>query len=325
MRGRHEIVVQNSRLQYKFVVERNITVLRGDSATGKTTLIDMIAAHQRTGEQSGVRVHSDRPCAVLTGLNWEINLAALHDSIVFIDEGETFVRTKEFARAVEDSDNYYVIATRSSLPNLPYSTKEIYGIKNKSGNRYQGTRRLYAEFFPLCDTASALGTPDRPDLVVVEDTNAGFAFFADYFGRYGIRCISAGGKSKVFRTLCEQEYANALVIADGAAFGPEIEQVLSLRNVHSIAVYLPESFEWVILRADLLKDAEIREILENPAPHIAGEEYFSWERYFTDLLTRRSRGTYLEYNKRKLNENYLQSAEQAAIGRVLPEMGLQRE
>ena len=73
----------------------------------------------------------------------------IHDSIVFIDEGDKFVASEDFARAVKNTDNYYVIATRASLFNLPYSIKEIYGIKNVSGNRYQGTKRLYAEFYPL--------------------------------------------------------------------------------------------------------------------------------------------------------------------------------
>ena len=54
MKGKYEVIVQNRRLQYKFTINRNITVLRGDSATGKTTLIDMIAAYQQNGAASGI-------------------------------------------------------------------------------------------------------------------------------------------------------------------------------------------------------------------------------------------------------------------------------
>ncbi len=149
MKGKYDITVKSRRIQYKFTVLRNITVLRGDSATGKTTLIDMIAAYQENGEASGVTVQSKKQCTVLTGIRWQENLAMIHDSIVFIDEGDKFVASEDFARAVKNTDNYYVIATRASLFNLPYSIKEIYGIKNVSGNRYQGTKRLYAEFYPL--------------------------------------------------------------------------------------------------------------------------------------------------------------------------------
>lgn len=42
MKGKYHIVVQNNRLRYELDVKRNITILRGNSATGKTTLINMI-------------------------------------------------------------------------------------------------------------------------------------------------------------------------------------------------------------------------------------------------------------------------------------------
>ena len=176
----------------KFTLERNITILRGDSATGKTTLIDMIAAFQRGGKDSGVTIQSAKPCVVLTAFHWQITLSQIQDSFVFIDEGDAFVKSPEFATTIKETDNYYVIATRASLFNLPYSTKEIYGIKNKSGNRYQGTKRLYSEFYPLCNTD--IHRIAKPDVVIVEDSNSGYSFFKNVFDEYAIPCISAQGK-----------------------------------------------------------------------------------------------------------------------------------
>ena len=49
MTGKYEVIVNSRRLQYKFTINRNITILRGDSATGKTTLIDMISSYQQNG------------------------------------------------------------------------------------------------------------------------------------------------------------------------------------------------------------------------------------------------------------------------------------
>lgn len=157
MKGRHEIIVRNRRVQYKFTLERNITILRGDSATGKTTLIDMVATYQESGTQSGVEVRADKPYVVLTAPNWQKILPDIHDSIIFIDEhgrneqNRHFTTSQDFAVAAQHSDNYYVIATRADLYNLPYSIEEIYGIRNTSGNRYQGTKRLYAEFYSVYD------------------------------------------------------------------------------------------------------------------------------------------------------------------------------
>ena len=124
MKGKYEIVVSDKRLQYKFTLERNFTILRGDSATGKTTLISMIYAYQRNQAGSGVTIQSDKKCVVLDAVNWQINLKQIKDSFVFIDEGDSFVKSDEFANAIRGTDNYYVIATRASLFALPYSVKE---------------------------------------------------------------------------------------------------------------------------------------------------------------------------------------------------------
>lgn len=42
MKGKHKVVVSTKRLKYEFELRRNLTIIKGDSATGKTTLVDMI-------------------------------------------------------------------------------------------------------------------------------------------------------------------------------------------------------------------------------------------------------------------------------------------
>ena len=66
MRGKYSITVKNNILCYRFEIRRNITIIKGDSATGKTTLIDMIRDYY-DGEQSGVSLHCAKTCAVLDG------------------------------------------------------------------------------------------------------------------------------------------------------------------------------------------------------------------------------------------------------------------
>ena len=45
--------------------------------------------------------------------------------------------------------------------------------------------------------------------------------------------------------------------------------------------------------------------MQTPSDYIDSKEYFSWERYFTALLTEKTAGTYLNYTKKALNEAYL--------------------
>ena len=62
-----------------------------------------------------------------------------------IDECNRFIKSEDFAVRVKESDNYFVIVTRDDLPNLPYSVKEIYGIR-ESG-KYAGLKQVYNEFY----------------------------------------------------------------------------------------------------------------------------------------------------------------------------------
>ncbi len=303
MKGKYSVFVQNNRLRYEFTISRNITIIRGDSATGKTTLLDLLNAYDRDGDSSGVLVKCDVPCVVIGGQRWEENLQFIHNSIVFIDECNRFVKSEDFAVRVKESDNYFVIVTRDDLPNLPYSVKEIYGIR-ESG-KYAGLKQVYNEFYCLYgEVADAELTQES--LVIAEDSNAGFEFFSGLCDEK-IECISANGKSNVFKALQEHREERVLVIADGAAFGCEMEKVMQLIKIgRRIVLYLPESFEWLILNAGIFDDSELKAILNAPSEYVDSKEFFSWERFFTDLLVKKSRGTYLQYNKRSLNKAYLQ-------------------
>ena len=65
MKGKYSVFVQNNRLRYEFTISRNITIIRGDSATGKTTLLDLLNAYDRDGDSSGVLVKCEVPCVVI--------------------------------------------------------------------------------------------------------------------------------------------------------------------------------------------------------------------------------------------------------------------
>ena len=122
-------------------------MIRGDSATGKTTLINLLEQAAVLGESSGVEVFCERPCRTLSGNDWNVGLPNIHEQIIFLDEENRFVKSQEFAAAVKASDNYFVIITREDLPNLPYSVDEIYGI-HISG-KYHDLKRTYNELYRI--------------------------------------------------------------------------------------------------------------------------------------------------------------------------------
>ena len=229
-------------------------------------------------------------------------LGTMHDSIIFIDEDNEFLPTDEFARAVRESDNYYVIVTREGLPNLPYSVEEIYGVRESK--KYASLKHVFNEFYHIYGNIE-IGKTVFPDKVIVEDSNSGYEFFKGISAKKKYTVASAGGKSNVFTEIMNCSECNILVIADGAAFGAEMDRVMKLARKKGILLYLPESFEWMILKSDLVSFKNLNLILENPENYIESSQYFSWERFFTSLLISITKDTYLKYSKRKLNESYL--------------------
>lgn len=232
MKGKYKVIVRNNKLHYEFEIKCNITIIQGDSATGKTTLINMLRQAENLGESSGVDVLSNVPCRILEGVSWKLILQNTVGTIFFIDEENAFINTEEFAAEVRGSDNYFVLITRENLYNLTYSVEEIYGLY--ASGRYQNTKKIYQQMYRI---------------------------YSDI-------------------------------------------QELPIK---------PESFEWIVLKSGLIDDREIRKILETPELFIDSKKYFSWERFFTNLLIEKTKNSYLQYRKSAINKTYLHSKNKEKI------------
>ena len=60
MVGAYRVVIQNKKIKFDFEIRRNITILRGDSATGKTTLVEMIREYEELGPDLSL-IHISEP------------------------------------------------------------------------------------------------------------------------------------------------------------------------------------------------------------------------------------------------------------------------
>ncbi|MBQ3919006.1 MAG: ATP-binding protein [Oscillospiraceae bacterium] len=303
MKGKISFSIKNRQIAFKFVLERNITILTGDSGTGKTKLINMVRNYSREGKASGITLKCDKPCIVLDDNNWDIILQRTSSSIVFVEESTRFLSKHEFAKAIADTDNYYVFVTREPLPQIPYSIDAIKQmIRNDSKPKIE---KLYGKV----SVNDISGFPY--DVVIVEDSKAGFLFFTNAAGKWDVKCETANGKSNILTVLKKRREGRILVIADAAALGSEISELMRFKSLSNkkIDLFLPESFEWLILKSAVFgRNANVKEILNDPAKYIESKEYFSWERYFTALLVKESKNREnLKYpaNKRKLPSGYL--------------------
>jgi hypothetical protein len=303
MTGKHHVEIKNRDAVFKFDLNRNITIVKGDSGTGKTTLFEMVADYTRLRESSGVNISCDKQCAALIDTDWKNQLSGLNDCIVFIDEGAEYLKTKDFAGTIKNSGNYYVIFNRESLHALPYSVDEIYEIK--ASGKYHSFKRLFKSSSKHIYYRDKAATKLKYDTLLTEDSKSGFQLYQNYFSGSDIKCFSSSSNSSIFSWLKENNEKKVLVIADGAAFGSEIDRILKLDSSSNIRLCLPESFEWLILKSGLIKTDNINAVLENPSEYIECSEYFSWENFFEKYLIDNTVNTPFQYAKREINPIYL--------------------
>ena len=318
MKGSHRIIVESRKVKYDFIVKRNITILTGNSGSGKTVLIDLIRDYRRYGADSGVFLSCDCECRTLDNEDWERQLEEASNSIIFIDEGNRFLTSKRFAELVQQSDNYFVLATREKLPMLPYSVNEIYGFR-QSG-KFHEARKKYNEIYNMYGEISEQNRID-PQFVITEDSNSGYEFFRELSNQKKIECIPSCGKSNIIKSLQNSENIDGtrLVIVDGAAFGSEMRDVSEYINtVGDVVLYAPESFEWILLSSNTIPNSNVASILQQPGNYIDSKEYASWERFFTAVLIMQTQNDPVwAYSKRKLSNVYLSSKVMSAVKKVM--------
>ena len=315
MKGAYQIRVKNNRNSYSFELRRNITILRGESGRGKTTLFDMIYEYNRFGKNSGVAVSCDRELIALAGDDWETIIDKHPGTIIVIDEDSQFIRSKDFARVLRESDNYFLLITRNYLAELPISVDEIYELNGAKNKKF---KKVYQDIDRMFDRPSARNLPFVPDIIITEDIKSGYQFFKAEAERMGIQCVSADGKSKIFEVMNQHSKENVVVIADGAAFGSEIADVVEQQNLRprKLAIFLPESFECLILQSGIVKNVET-EKLEHPEDYADSSLYMSWEQYFTELLVEATKDVkYMKYKKAKLPDFYMQEKNALEIKKV---------
>lgn len=295
MKGVKRFVVKARNVTYDITLRRNITYVIGDSATGKTYLRSLLWEYVKNPESSGISV--DANCKVETMYNekhWEYYITHSDDTVFVLDEDASFVETERFAEIVKHSSNYFLLFQRKPLVTLPCAVSEVYQLTGSKLNKLKPV--YHVKDNRLWGTLN-----NTIDKLVTEDSRSGYTFF-----KHAIKgCkeyVPAGGNGNVAD--CCYESKRTLAIVDGAAIGSHASMLKKALQVNpDLCVYLPESFEWLLLQTNRFKDQQLTEILRNPIDFVESSEYLTWERFFTQLLLDRTQN---KYSKSTLGREYLQ-------------------
>ena len=295
MKGKYTISIYNNKVRYELELTRQVTVIKGKSGTGKTTLYLLFEAAILKGKASGVHCNcTDKLIAgnrEITSLNDLYKIKNWHNKIIIFDEDSDIVQLKDFASAINNSDNYFIFITRSGRMNwLTYSIHDIYELQSTTDENGKYITRMYNRYNENSRTIS-------PDLIITEDSNSGNDMMKLVFPKHKV--VPGYGRDNIYNRLCESKFNTTYIIVDGAAFGSCIGRIIA-KFKNKVYIFAPESFEYLLLCSDRLSKY-ITDEITNTFNFCDTTKFISWEGYFTSLLCELcSTKFHIKYQKGKL-------------------------
>lgn len=114
MKGKYNVVLYDNKVRYELELERNITVIKGKSGTGKSSLYLMFYDLIRNKRNVGIHCNCKDKIAVLDeSSDWKSIISNSSNKIFIADEFFEDVTTREFSEVAKNSGNYFIIITRS--------------------------------------------------------------------------------------------------------------------------------------------------------------------------------------------------------------------
>lgn len=295
MKGKYSIVVENRNVSFRFSIQRKFTIIKGDSAKGKSYFCNMLL------DKNSVKIDCKANLIVVTDIEVFKSLIKESGNILILDEGiDIFKNILMYSKQLKCSDNYFIFITRHYLRGVPYSVREMYSFVSKKEDSVSLNKesRTITTLKPLYNDNC---TVDKIEgVIITEDTKAG----NDFYRRYLPKCIvypekgsNKGGKGNVklhfLELLKDGKLFNkrVFIIVDSAAFGDEIEELMSVININmkdtdvcpnEVIVLLPESFEYLICGAKVGIDDNR---LSKTYDYCDAKSYSTWEKYYTDLVS----------------------------------------
>lgn len=325
MIGEVNLAVQTPRYSFDLSFDRNISVIRGFSGTGKSLLCDLLQRASDGEEGITVSLTGADKYIVMPSItegsatiqNWQTIIDNASNAIIFIDEMCDCLKSGVFSLKIQGTSNYFVIISRKAHSDLPYSINSVYYFDSNQ-NEFSRNHITAKKLYPA-STNKML-----PKLIVTEDEGAGKTLYSKL---YSIPTDSAKSKTKIAKkakTLIANKITDVLFVVDGAAFGDVFDSFSRYLNASglSYAIFAPESFEWILLHSDVFqKCPSINEVLNNYLNIIDWGKFFSAERFFTHILKEYSKSLGLiSYNKSSssLDEKLLTHKSLEHIKRIIP-------
>ncbi len=196
MKGVHWFKIGNNHVQFNIRLKRKVTIIKGDSGTGKTTLVDFIRQYlesQVSGDDSGLSFSTNINRIIILNkgdIDWQIKVRNASGALLVADEGVRYLFSRAFSGIFNNIDCYLLCVTRENtkLGCLNYAISDIYGLTTKrNGEIYQ--TELYNLYKDNVEDFKA-------DEVITEDSGSGYLTLSNVFK---VPVVSSSGESWVLK------------------------------------------------------------------------------------------------------------------------------
>ena len=282
--------IKGKRINYLLEIRDRITIIRGDSATGKSTMVKIISQKLR-GVNNGFEINT--PFQLKEVLIDNIEYPDLDCNNLYILDGGTLEHSDKFANFVNKSRSYFIIISRDRLSNIMYSFESIYEFYDDNG-----ITKLKRKYVELNDQYV---NKQKLNKFITVGSNSGYQLYNKF---KNIDVLTAKSNSKIAKMIKDKD--NIIVAFDSIAIGPYIENIYSISRNKNIYFLYPESFEWLLLNSDIFQQSDIEDSM-----NYVSTIYITDEEYYIKLLIEVSSRVDIEdlkYNKHKLSPWYLEDS-----------------
>lgn len=237
-----EIKVQSRRLDYLIQIRSKYTIIRGDSGTGKTTLISLLRRDDTviSSKLNLVPLPIKSPNGGEDKWLEYLEFISGPDTLLYCDEEHPYLLSKKFQSALVNCQAYLLIVSRAPLVGIPYSCGDVYKIKVISSTKNRSVNTVV----PAYELKNPEDLSDYSKLYT-EDSRSGYLFFSYLLGNVQ-SCFGKDHVPELIRTT-----RNTVFLVDELGFGSTIASALeSLQNTQHNSLYFIESFESLILHSD---------------------------------------------------------------------------
>lgn len=264
-----------SKVQYKLKSNSRLTIIRGNSGTGKSFFVKCLDLYKSFTK---ISIKSNKELRHIN-LDTILDLGVLREDIIYVMDEFDGINDQRISKYINNPKYTFIIITRDTkLPHLIYDIDDIYRI------RESGKFNILEKEYNIYQINSNKEC-SKINSIQTEDSGSGLQFYRK-LSAYDVR--TSDGNSNINKNIKDNQFN----IVDSIAFGPYIKEYLTKTRKLNDILLAPKSFEYLLLTSGIFKNTL--------------EEFELSEKDYFKKLVEISKSKNIEYSKNKLDEWFLE-------------------